>query len=118
MASVSKLTLDSGVHTASRTSESKALPETAKKFIGWLNVSTNNGATVIDAKIQHSPDNVNWIDFCTFTTVTNTTSKQAKHESSFAVANQGLFPNIRSVITQTGVLATVEVSLWFDPDKR
>jgi hypothetical protein len=116
MASTSKITLASGALTASSTSLASALPS-SKNYIGWLNVSANNGSTTVNAKIQHSPDGTNWIDFCTFAAVVNTTGVQAIHPASFAVANQSLFPNIRSVITLTGASATVEVSLWFDADK-
>lgn len=120
MASVAKLALQSGAITASVTSDSKSLEPNYKKFIGWLDVSACDAATTVAAKIQHSPDKTNWIDFCTFTNVVGAAGRQAIHETSFATASQGLFPNIRSVVTLSGVTlsATVAVELYFDPDKR
>lgn len=117
MASTSKLTLVSAALTADNTSLSQSLPPESKKHIAWLKVSANNGTTTVAAKIQHSPNGTDWIDFATFTNIVNTTGSQAIHEASFAVANQALFPNVRSVVDLTGASATVEVSLWFDPSK-
>ena len=118
MASNSRIKLIDRALTASVNGDVFDLPDSAKKFIAWLNVSANDGATTVSAKIQHSPDKVNWIDVVSFANVVNTTGVEAKHEASFVVANQGLFPNVRCVVTLAGTpSATVEVSLWFDPDR-
>lgn len=118
MASASRLKLVSSALTASNTSDSQSLPGSAEKFIGWLNVSANDGATTVNAKIQHSPDGSNWIDLCTFAAVVNTTGVQAVHQEDAGFLKKQVFPNLRSVVTLAGTpSATVEVSLYFDPNR-
>jgi hypothetical protein len=119
MASVSRVGLVSGALTGSSTGEAKTLGPRAQKFIGYLNVSAINGATTLDAKLQHSADKVNWIDVVSFTQKVGTTGVEAKHESQFAVANQGLFSYVRGVVTLAGgvTTATVQLDLWYDEMK-
>lgn len=118
MASSSRLKLLDAALTATTTSDSQSLSAGSDKFIGWLNVSANNGSTTVAAKIQHSPDKTNWIDLCAFTNVVNTTGVQAVHQGAVAFSASQLFPNIRAVATLTGASATVEISLWFDGGSR
>lgn len=120
MASISKLGLVSKALTAaSTTSDVQTLNNRDKKFIAYLKASAVNAATTVNCKLQHSPNGTDWYDFATFAAIVGAAGSQAIHESSFATANQGLFPRIRAVVTLAGVTkaATVQVDLWFDPDR-
>jgi len=85
----------------------------SKKCIGYLVVSSPNGATTVAAKIQHSPDGVNgWTDFLTFTT---TGAGVVANEVKLPVSDV-LLPHIRAVVVLGGVtkIATVSVDLFVE----
>ena len=109
MASVSQLTLVNGAFTATETGSSTALEPFSNSFIGYLHISANDGATTIDAKIQHSADNSNWIDLVAFTQVVNTTAFEAKQITN------SVLPYIRGLATFTaGNSATIKIGFYFD----
>jgi len=111
--------LDATALTATTTTRSKSLSQSDDDFIAWLNVSANDGGTTVDVVLEHSPDGINFITFATFAQIANTTGTEAILGSSFAVANQPLFPSIRAVVTLGGTnSATVTVQLYFDSNKR
>lgn len=98
--------------TAVNNGTAKVLEAHSDKFVGWLNVSVNDGATTVAAKIQHSADGTNWEDLASFTNVVNVTSTEA---IQIALA---VLPHVRSVVTPTGTpAATVAVALYHDKVK-
>ncbi|MBR9701037.1 hypothetical protein GOV11_04185 [Candidatus Woesearchaeota archaeon] len=112
MASTSLVSFLSEALTASKTTAKISLGPRQKAFIGWLDISANDGSTTVDAKIQHSPDGTNWVDLATFTQVVNLTGQEALQ------ITDSIFVNVRSVVTLAGTpSATVKVQLWSDDDK-
>jgi hypothetical protein len=112
MASNSVITLVSTALTASNTSEKQSISSSTDSFLGWIDVSVNDGATTVAAKLQHSPDGTNWVDLVAFTNVVNTTGTEVK------AITGSVFGHVRSVVTLTGTpSATVKVQLWFDAHK-
>ena len=98
--------------TASSTTAAQSLPARSRRFIGWLDASVNDGATTVDAKIQHSPDKVNWEDLATFAQLVNVTGVEEIQ------ITDNVFGNVRVVVTLAGTpAATVKVQLWYDSDK-
>lgn len=117
MASVSKLSLLNKTLSASETSEAKSLPARSKRFIAAQVVSGVAGGATIQANLQHSPDKSNWVTFAIFP-VRNADGMDHLLESSFVVADQPLWPNIRAVVTKGGGgSAAVDISLWFDDER-
>ena len=112
MASSNKLTFVNEALVASKTSDSSGLPAASSDFIAVMTVSVNDGATTVNGKIQHSPDNINWADIATFGAVVNVTS----FEKINVVAP--IFGNLRAVVTLAGTpSATVDVSMWYDSNR-
>lgn len=114
MASTAKRTLQAATAlTASVTSDKQSLEPGSSKFLGWLDISACDAGTTVTAKIQHSPDGVNWVDLVAFAVpAAGVLAKEAKAPTADIV-----FPNIRSSVVIAGglVTATAKVELYFDP---
>lgn len=115
MASTYKLPILSEALTASKTSDSVSLGPDSINFIGYLKVTANNGATTVAAKLEHSPDKINWFPLCTFTNIVNTTGSEVIYQGATGFQVACVLPNVRAVVTLTGISATVDLSLWYDP---
>lgn len=113
MASVSKVDLvETEALTADKTGSSKVLEPHFVDFVGWLNVSANDGSTTVDVTIQHSADNSNWEDVDSFTSVVNTTATEALQITA------NLLPYVRAFVDLTGTpSATVAVALYYRSDR-
>lgn len=93
---------------ATTTGSTKVLELLQNQFLGWLDVSANDGATTVDVNIEHSADNQNFVTAASFTQVVNTTSRQAKSIDK-------LLPYVRAKATLAGTpSATVKVFLYYD----
>lgn len=83
-------------------------------IVGYLK-ATNNGGTLptLDAKIQYSPDCINWFDLGTFTQVTTVASLQNFHYTS---ATTGMFRCVRGVATLAGTNPDydIDIKLYHD----
>jgi hypothetical protein len=79
-------------------------------FCTFINVSACNGATTVAAKIQHSPDNSNWVDLVSFTSIVGATGTECKDITVHVM------PYVRSVVALSGVTkaATVSIHLFYD----
>lgn len=112
MASVNRIALldATALTVASTNGTAKALEGFQTDFVAWLNVSANDGATTVTAKIQHSADNSNWVDVGTFATVVNTTGVKSLDITIH------LLPYVRCNVALSGVTtaATCLVSLHYD----
>ena len=110
MASVQKVSLlPSEALTASKTGDKKSLGMGDDGFVGWINISANDGSTTVDCDIEHSADGTNWEVLASFTQVVNTTAVE-----SIQITNSVL-PNVRANVTLAGTpSATVEVALYHD----
>lgn len=119
MASVSNLVLINGALTASTTGDKKSLGPRGKKFVGYLKATSVNGATTLNAKIQHSPDDVYWFDVVSFTALVGVDGSELKDGTQFTASEMGLLPYVRGLVTLAGATqaATVLMQLWFDDDK-
>lgn len=115
MASTYKLPILSEALTASKTSDSVSLGPDSINFIAYLKVTANNGSTTVASKLEHSPDKINWFPLCTFTNIVNTTGSEIVYQLAPNFQVPSVLPNIRAVVTLTGVSATVDISLWYDP---
>ena len=113
MASAANRTLVNSALTASATSEKQNLTQHARDFIAWIEASAVNGATTVAAKIQHSPDGLNWKDLASFTNLVGVAGTEAVQ------VTVNVFQYIRSVVTLSGgtQVATVKVQLWHREDK-
>ena len=112
MASVGRVELLAATAlTASVNGGAKTLESYSDKFIPYLRVSANNGATTVNCDLQHSADGTNWVTVASFAAVVNLTSTQA------LTTVEKLLPKVRAVVTLTGVSATVEVALYYDKVK-
>lgn len=111
MASVVRVQLVSSALTATETGSGVSLEPASQAFVGWLRVSAINGATTLNAKIQHSADKSNWVDLVSFTALVGVTGTEAK-EITFA----GVLPFVRGVVTLAGATqtATVDLALYHD----
>lgn len=67
MASVNKLGLWSGAVSGDTEQAGVSLEGLQVDFVGLLNITAIGAGTTVTVKIQVSPDNVNWIDWITFT---------------------------------------------------
>lgn len=112
MASVGRLALlESTALTATTTGDSKSTELHQTDFLGWLNVSANDGSTTVDVDIEHSPDGQNWVVAASFTQLVNVTGREA-------ISIAKLMSHVRAVVTLAGTpSATVEVLLLLDKRK-
>ena len=112
MASATNITLRNGETLnigANQASSVLSLPPGSSQFQGVLKVENGVGATVT-ARIEHSPDRVNWFTVLTLT--------QAGNGVDIDSSVQLWFPNVRTDIDVAGAAADVTCQLWFDPGKR
>lgn len=88
-----------------------SLPAKANQMIGHIVAANVNAATTIAAKIQHSPDKVNWYDYLSFTNIVGAAGAQAISTTSFDVP---AFQYVQAVVTLSGStkLADVTIDLW------
>jgi len=113
MASVSRVVLLDSALTATRTGDPVSLELYSYAFKGYIAATAVNGATTINAKIQHSADKLNWFDLITFAAIAGVASAEAKDPTV------NVLPYVRAVATLTGGVqaATVTVALYFDKVK-
>ena len=82
-------------------------------FIGFFKAASVDAATTVSAKIQHSPNNVEWYDLITFTDLVGASGDQ--HISVNSVTTH-VFQHIRGVVELAGatLAATCTIQLFFD----
>jgi hypothetical protein len=85
----------------------------ARKLIGHISASAVDGATTIIAKIQHSPDKVNWYDYMTFMGIVGAAGTEARYP---VTTDQAVLPYLRAQVALSGAatIATVAIDLWFE----
>ena len=112
MASTNKLSLVSQPALAANyTSAAQSLQPRSIDLIGVINCLNVDAATTVDAKVQHSPDNIIWFDLITFTSVVGVASNELKNVSV------PVLTYVRAVVTLSGTtkLADVYVDLYLNP---
>lgn len=88
------------------------LRTSSSDFIGVASV-TENGTTIVDAKIEHAPTATGpWFTLATFTQISGSGDEQ----SHVPVATTSVFPFLRAVATISGGApnADIEISLYHD----
>jgi hypothetical protein len=80
------------------------------KFIGVIKTTAQNAATTVTAKIQHSPDGINWTDLISFTAINATSGYEAKAPTADIV-----LPFVRAFAAVTGAtkLASIQIDLHY-----
>ncbi len=118
MASVNKLVIFNGaISGASGATASAALESLTEAFIPTIQVSALGAGTALAAKLQHSPDGVNWKDAVALETIAGGASLNAPGILLKDIATTvPLFGNIRFSWTLTGgtTTATAVFSVYYD----
>ena len=96
--------------TASNTSDIKIEDHYIESIKALIIVPTRHADTALAAKIQHSPDGLNWFDYCTFTPMIAGSGAQSEviHINDGSIHN---FQFLRSVVTLSGANTTATVTL-------
>ena len=112
MSSNSKVTLlDSTSLIASVTGDSKSLEPKWKNTVGFIKIS-NYAAGTFTAKIQHSPNGVDWFDLKAFT------GALAANTSELQFVTGAVLGQVRAdVVAASSPDADVLVELYYDRDK-
>lgn len=108
-ASVDKKVFINEALTASKTSDAKSLDNRNRGFIGFIKATAVNVATTVDCVIQHSPNNTDWFDAVTFSSIVGAAGQEVVHPTI------NFLTYVRSVVTLAGAAtaATVLVELHF-----
>lgn len=110
MSSTAKQTLiDSQALTATTAGSSFAAPPRGDHHVGFFKATSVNGATTVTAKIQHSPNGVDWYDLATFNNLVGVAGSQVIDITA------GVLPNLRGHVTLAGVTlaATVLIEIYY-----
>lgn len=110
MSAVQKTTFFSGetLTDASNLSEGVTTPPRAKRCIGFLHVPAPGGDIVVTAKIEHSPDKVNWIEYAAFDA---TDAGAASTQDLVPTGDKPLFPYVRGNIALAGTDAEADPTM-------
>lgn len=116
MATTSRRELINQALTGTTTGDTKSIEPRSNGFLGFVKTTATNGATTVDAKIQHSPNKSDWFDVVSFTSIVGTNTSEVKDITNLSGK---LFTNLRAVVTLSGATqaSTVEVTLWFDENR-
>jgi len=109
VASNGKQTLMEEALAASKNGESFNLPGRSDGHVAFLDATLVNGATTVTAKVQHSPDGVNWFDLVSFGALAGVDGNEVVN---IAV---GVLPQLRANVVLAGgtQIATVKVEVFF-----
>lgn len=109
MASVNKLPLWSGAVSGDTNQDGVSLEGLQVDFVGLLSISAIGAGTTLTVKIQVSPDNVNWIDWITFTGATATGSEVIRATTFGMTYARAKFSFVAGTKT-----CTASVDLYYD----
>jgi hypothetical protein len=96
MSSNAKQTLMNESLTASADGDSFNLPGRGDSHIAFLKAENVNGATTVNAKIQHSPNGVDWFDLASFAALAGVNGSEVVNITAHVL------PQLRASVTLVG----------------